>query len=69
LNLAATVLRFAVGDEPQISVNTGIVKKLLRQRDDGVQPIVFDDPTADIAFAGAGVAGEQRRPVEDNGNL
>src|SRR5262249_1170556 len=69
LPLAAPVLRFAVSDQPQISVNARIVEKLIRQRDDGVEPIVLDDPTADIAFAGAGITGEQRRPVKDNGNL
>jgi len=60
LHLAATTLGLAVGDQPQISVNTSVVEQLVRQRDDRVEPVVFDDPTADIAFAGAGVTGEKR---------
>jgi len=28
LHLAATVLRLAVGDEPQISINSGVVEQL-----------------------------------------
>ena len=40
---------------------------MLGQGDDGLQPVVFDDPAADFALAAAGVAGEEGRAVEDDG--
>ena len=33
------------------------------------EPVVFDDPAPDIGWAGTGIAAEQRRAVEDDGDL
>ena len=32
------------------------------------EPVVLDDPLADVALAAAGIAGEEGRPVEDDGD-
>ena len=40
-----------------------LVEQVEGQRDDGLQPVVLDDPAADVAFALAGVAGEQGTAV------
>ena len=69
LHLAAPLLRLAVGDEPDIGEDAGVVEQLIRQSDDRVEPVVLDDPTPDVGRAGPGVAAEQRRAVEDDGDL
>ena len=46
--------------------DAGVVEHVGRQRDDGLQPVVLDDPLADVRLAGAGAAGEERRAVEDD---
>src|SRR5690606_36046514 len=68
LHLAFALVAFAVGDDPDIGGDAGVVEQLVGQADHGLQPVVFDDPAADIAFAAAGVAGKQRRAVEYHGN-
>ena len=41
---------------------------MFRQGDDRFQPVLLDDPLADVAFPVARVAGEQGRAVEDDCN-
>ena len=41
---------------------------MLRQGDDGFQPVVFDDPAPDFRLTAARVAGEEGRAVEDDGD-
>ena len=60
LNLAAPVLGLAVGQNPDVGRDAGVVEHVERQRDDGLQPIVLDDPAADVALALTGVSGKQR---------
>src|ERR1700736_6144332 len=57
-----------VGQYPNIGRDTSIVEHVYRQRDDGFEPIVLDDPAADVALALAGIAGEQRRAVVNLGD-
>ena len=66
LDLALATLFLAVGDDPDIGADAGVVEHLLRQGDDGLQPVVFDDPLADVALAGTGAAGEKGRAAEDD---
>ena len=40
LHLAAPFLWFAVGDQPDVGENAGVVEELIGQRDDGIQPVV-----------------------------
>ena len=59
LHLAAPVARLAVGQHPDIGGDAGVVEHAQRQGDDGFQPVILDDPAPHIAFAAAGIAGEQ----------
>ena len=63
LHLALAVLGLAVGQHPDVGGDAGVVEHVERQGDDGLQPVVLDDPAADVALALAGVAGEERRAV------
>jgi hypothetical protein len=53
----------------QTGEDAGVVEKLVRQRHDGVEPVVLDDPAADVGRPRSGIAGEERRAVEDDGDL
>ena len=59
---------FAVGEHPDVGGDAGIVEEVQRQGDDGFEPVVLDDPAADIALALAGIAGEEGRAVVDLGD-
>ena len=65
LHFALTMFLFAIGEHPDIGGNASVVEQLLRQGDDGLQPVILDDPAADFAFPAASIAGEERRAVED----
>ena len=43
--------------------DTGVVEHVERQSDDGLEPIIFNDPAADVAFTLASIASEQRAAV------
>ena len=66
LDLALALRLLAVGEHPDVGGDAGVVEELVGQGDDGLQPVVLDDPAADVALAAAGVAGEERRAVEDD---
>ena len=68
LHLALAVLGLAVGEHPDVGGDAGVVEHVERQRDDGFEPVVLDEPAADVALALAGIAGEQRRAVVDLGD-
>jgi hypothetical protein len=68
LDLALALRRLAVGDDPHVGEDAGVEEELVGQGDDGLQPVVLQDPAADLALPGAGVAGEQGRAVEDDGD-
>ena len=57
------MLRFAVAEHPYIGGNAGVIEEIERQGEDRLQPIIFYDPTADVALALASVSRKQRRPV------
>ena len=58
LDFSFPFLFLPVGQQPKVGGNAGVVEKLLRQRDNRLQPVVFDDPAADFRLATAGVTGE-----------
>ena len=68
LDLALPVLGLTVRHDPDVGVDAGVVEELVGQRDDGFEPVVLDDPAADLALARAGAAREERRAVEDDGD-
>jgi hypothetical protein len=59
LDLALAVLRLAVGEHPDVGGDAGVVEEIERQGDNGFEPVILDDPAADIAFALASIAGEE----------
>src|SRR5690606_33774643 len=63
LDLAFAVLRLAVREHPDVGRDAGVVEHVEWQGDDRFQPVVLDDPAANVALALAGVAGEQRAAV------
>jgi len=67
LDLAPPLGRLAIGDDPDVGEDARVVEQLIRHGDDGVQPIVLDNPAADFAFPAARVPREQRRTVEHDG--
>ena len=50
-------------EHPDVGRDAGVVEHVERQGDDRLEPVVLDDPAADVALALAGVAGEQREPL------
>ena len=63
LHLAPPVRGLAVAEHPDVGGDAGVVEHVQRQGDDGLEPVVLDDPAADVALALAGVAGKQRGAV------
>ena len=59
LHLAPAMLGLAIGDHPYVSGDTRVIEHVERQGDDGLEPVVLDDPAADVAFALSGVASEE----------
>src|SRR6188472_4230887 len=66
LHLAASLRTLAVRDDPEVGRAAGVVEELVGKRDDGLEPVVLDDPAADLRLARARRAGEERRAVEHN---
>jgi hypothetical protein len=56
----------AVGEQPHVAGDAGVVEELLGQRHDRLEQVVFEDPPPDVALARPGGAGEQRRAVVDD---
>ena len=68
LDLPLALRAFAVGEHPDIGGDAGVVEHVQGQGDDRFQPVVLDDPAADIALALTGVAGEEGRTVVNLGD-
>ena len=66
LDLAPASLQLAVRQDPDVGGDAGVEEELVGQRDDALQPVVFDDPFSDVALAAAGIAGEHRGAVQDD---
>ena len=66
----SALMRFrrVVSQHPDVGENAGVVKQLIGQHDNRIQPVVFQNPPPNFAFAGTTVSVRQRRAVEDNGN-
>ena len=68
LHLSLTVHGLPVGEHPNVGGDTRVVKHIEGERHDCFEPVVFDDPAADVAFPLAGVAGKERGAVVDFGD-
>lgn len=51
LHFTFAVFRFAVRHQPDVSGNARVVEHLRRHGDNRLQPVVLDNPLADVAFA------------------
>src|SRR5699024_2644664 len=69
LHLAAPLRSLAVGNQPDIGEDAGVVEELIGQRDDGIEPVVLDNPAANIRWTGTSITRKQRRTVKDNGDF
>ena len=68
LHLTCAILRLAVGEHPDVGGNAGVVEHVQREGDDGLEPVVLDNPAADVALALASASGEERGAVMHLGN-
>jgi hypothetical protein len=68
-HLARGLGGLAVAQNPEVGLDAGVVEELLGQADDGVEPVVLQNPAADFALAAAGLAGEQGRAVEHDADV
>src|SRR6266545_5468599 len=66
LNLAAACGALAIREDPEVGRDAGVVKELVRQSDDRLQPVVLDDPAPDLRLPRPCSSAEQRRAVEDD---
>ena len=57
------MFRFAIAEYPDVRGNAGVVEHIQRQGNDSLQPVVLDDPAADVALALPSVAGKERAAV------
>ncbi|OPY18726.1 MAG: hypothetical protein A4E74_00376 [Syntrophus sp. PtaB.Bin075] len=62
------MLGLPVREHPDVGGDARVVEHVERQCDDGLEPVVLDDPAADVALSLAGVAGKERRAVVDLGD-
>ena len=63
LHLASPVLGLAVREYPDVGRDAGVVEHVRGQGDDGFEPVVLEDPAANVALALARVSREQRTAV------
>ena len=68
LHLTLPFCRFAIAQHPDVGGDAGVVEELLRQGNERVEQVVLQHETPDLALAAAGVAGEEGRPVHDDGH-
>jgi hypothetical protein len=68
LHLAAPVRGLAIREHPDVGGDAGVVKKIQRKSDDGFDPVILDEPAADVALALTGIACEERGAVMDLGD-
>ncbi len=66
LDFASPSLQLAIRQNPDVGGDTGVEEELVGQRDDALQPIIFNYPFSDVALAAAGIAGEHRGAVQDD---
>ena len=57
-----------VPQQPDVGEDAGVVEELVGQHDDGVEPVVLQNPAADFALAGAAVAIGKGRAIEKDGD-
>src|SRR5438270_13938066 len=56
LNFIPSFRRFAICQHPNIRCDAGIVEKLFGQRDQRFEPVVLENPSADLTFPATSIA-------------
>jgi len=69
LHLPFAMLWFTIAQHPDVGGDAGVVKKIEREGDDRFEPVVLEDPAADLALALATVTIAERGTIEDDGDL
>ena len=59
LHLAAAFFALAVGDDPEVGGDAGVVEEVVGKCDDGFEPVVLDDLATDLRLTRAGGPGEE----------
>ena len=54
LNLALSLPVLTISEDPDIGTNPGVVEHLFGKGNHGLEPIILDDPLADLALARTG---------------
>src|SRR6185437_3141805 len=67
LHLALAPFRLSVSDYPNVSADTCVVEHRLRQSDNGLEPVVLQQPLSNFTLSRARTAGEHWRAREDDG--
>ena len=68
LDQALALRAFVLGDDPHICSDARVVKQVGGHGNDGLDQILFEEPTTDLRFTGGSAAGEQRGSVRNDGS-
>src|SRR5260370_5292850 len=64
LHLALADWRFVVGKQPDVGSEAGVVEKLVGQVDNRLQPVILEDPSANVALPRTSITRVKGRAVE-----
>ena len=68
LHPTAPRLRLGIAHKPDIGRDAGVIEQIVRQLNDRIQQIVFDQIATDVRLPAARIAGEQTRTIVNAGN-
>ena len=68
LHLSLAFLAFLFGDEPDIGGDRGVVEEVIRELDDGFQPVIFKQIATDFTFSATCVTLEEATAILDDGH-
>lgn len=57
-----------VAENPDVGKDAGVVEELVGEHDDAIEPVIFENPAADLAFARTTIAVGEGGAVEDDGD-
>src|ERR1043166_5862355 len=66
MNPAFPRLFLPISDNPNVSCDAGVIEHSFRKRYNALEPIVLNDPFADVAFTASSPSREKGRPIEDD---
>ena len=60
LHLALTVFGFLVGQQPNVGGNTRVIENVVRQLDNDIHQVVFNQIATDVTLSAARIARKER---------